>query len=332
VDEGEGLADVMMGPVHPYDRSDGYTPASRWATRHEIANSAEDIIDTESGRVPSNGGSAPAPLVPPKAASRPVPPRTQQPSPPRKTTSRSERAQKVAADLHITTEELRVLRTRVGNAQAEARGLARSDALTYVSKHAGLSVEDLLEYRAAESRYPGPRKAMAPPKPPAQTNRTDARTQALKKSNQPGGRTPPPPQPNQRKTPLPPTTAAEFKQRWKSVSPLLRGTSVEARIVQAAGHMGITREQCLRLYREAMVGATKSKQSPRVTPKRSAKVTGGATPGGASKRRGGGGTGPVRTSGQSSRRAKPNAARADTSGICKACGYRPSVNGACGCS
>ena len=35
-DDGHGLADLQLGPVHPYDRPDGYQPAHRWGTRHSL--------------------------------------------------------------------------------------------------------------------------------------------------------------------------------------------------------------------------------------------------------------------------------------------------------
>jgi hypothetical protein len=36
VDDGHALEDLLIGPVHPYDRDDQYTPAPRWATRHRL--------------------------------------------------------------------------------------------------------------------------------------------------------------------------------------------------------------------------------------------------------------------------------------------------------
>jgi hypothetical protein len=49
-EEGDGLEEVLLGPVHPYDRPDGYTPAHRWGTRHELTSHPfNDPRDWEDG-------------------------------------------------------------------------------------------------------------------------------------------------------------------------------------------------------------------------------------------------------------------------------------------
>jgi hypothetical protein len=58
VDSGEGLEDLLLGPSHPYDRSDGYTPDSRWGTRHELQSRRfSDVPDsTPAPRIVQSSG------------------------------------------------------------------------------------------------------------------------------------------------------------------------------------------------------------------------------------------------------------------------------------
>src|SRR4051794_38749843 len=49
IESGHGLGDLTLDQPHPYDREDGYTPARRWGTRHELVSQPfADPADSES--------------------------------------------------------------------------------------------------------------------------------------------------------------------------------------------------------------------------------------------------------------------------------------------
>lgn len=81
VDHGHDLADLMMGTAHPYDRADGYVPAHRWGTRHELASQPfadAGSLDEQTGQparplvVSSRGRAASTPKPTRKKTSRPA--------------------------------------------------------------------------------------------------------------------------------------------------------------------------------------------------------------------------------------------------------------------
>jgi len=84
VDEGEGLEDLMLGPVPPYDLPSSYVPASRWGSRHEIARRpfADPIDLVEQGEVPKGQRLRPTPAKGRRAAAKaPKPGRVEPTSP-----------------------------------------------------------------------------------------------------------------------------------------------------------------------------------------------------------------------------------------------------------
>ena len=72
VDEGEGLEDLMLGPVPPYDLPSSYVPASRWGSRHEITRRpfADPIDLVEQGEVPKGQRLSPTPAKGRRAAAK----------------------------------------------------------------------------------------------------------------------------------------------------------------------------------------------------------------------------------------------------------------------
>lgn len=174
LDGGEVLTDVLLGPVHPYDRPDGYAPAHRWATRHEVVSRpfADPIERLESDGALDGVLTAERRLGPrpPLAAKKPKAKRTppQRQNVPTADTAggkpaRQQRAACVAAELGWTVGELHEFRRRLATAQAGPFEVKENKAarMAAVAAALGVGVDVVRRLRVAEARAaaPAPRPA-----------------------------------------------------------------------------------------------------------------------------------------------------------------------------
>lgn len=215
LDGGEVLPDVLLGPAHPYDRPDHYTPAHRWGTRHEVVSRpfADPIECLE-----SDDGLDEVPAASPRDRPRPAPSRTRVKRKRRLSPaavvkpSREERAVRVAAELGWTLDDLRDFRRRLAQAQAATTAVkgkaARDEA---VARRLDVGVNTLGRLRAAESR------AVAPPPRPAKRDLTSI-----------------------------PRTQDEMVAVMTSLSHRLTSKAYPARFFEAGFLLGMTRDEVMR--------------------------------------------------------------------------------------
>lgn len=154
VDSGQGLGDLMLGPVHPYDRNDGYTPAPRWATRTSLGLEANESEVPDHHRSP--GVSKPSHS--PKPGQRP--PKKRRPGK-KGSAPRSGRDAATAKALGVSVERVHQLRREhqaVTNRRAITR-LPKPERNARVAAELGLTVGELVRFRQAESVSGGPARA-----------------------------------------------------------------------------------------------------------------------------------------------------------------------------
>lgn len=247
VDGGEGLGELMLGPVHPYDRNDGYAPAPRWATRPGLGLGADDrepIDQRDEAR-----GRSPSPKVEKGRRERTSPAR--RPSKP-PVTQKAERDQRTAEALGLTVDALRKLR-RDHQAAANAPGtvgLPKPDREARVAAELDMTVEQLRRFRRVEADHVGSRT-----KPHQKASRgkskTKAPTRTVTSATQKGSL---------------PATWDEFVVAYKVLERegVLHG-SQELRLKQACSVIGISRKRALKLRAKAVRPGSKG---PALSPAR----------------------------------------------------------------
>jgi hypothetical protein len=174
VDDGHELADLKLGPVHPYDR-DGYTPSHRWGSRHTLTvrsyndpMTAAEVGDSEALRLvaraaPRNrdvaGGPRPKRLAA-AAQQRGATKSSKQ--------SRDARRRAVANILGVSLAELKRIRIAVSAAQGGARSIPKAERPQAIAQRLGWTLDELRQYQDIEA--------------------TSAPTGQAKPSKTPGGR------------------------------------------------------------------------------------------------------------------------------------------------
>lgn len=139
-DEGEGLAELMLGPNHPYDRADGYTPASRWGTGHDLGlrQDSDQVAASDEGNF---------------AVRRPGPNAPRRSKKPGSTQTRSaERDLQTALALGTTVGRVANIRHRHDVATKRFAHLPKNERTRTVAAWTGLTPEQLKRFRAAESQ------------------------------------------------------------------------------------------------------------------------------------------------------------------------------------
>jgi len=218
LDGGEVLTDVLLGPVHPYDRPDGYTPAQRWGTRHEVVSQpfADPIerIETDGGLDATLTSVRRAPRRRTSTVPKPQPQRhaARRQALPAPKPNRQERTERVAAELGWTAIELQDFRRRIAAAQAALTDIKNKAArLEALAEKVGVDVDVLQRLRAAEARAAAP-----PPRPVKRDLRSLPRTQDE-------------------------MIAATLK-----LAPRLTSTGYPARFFEAGVLLGMTRDEVMR--------------------------------------------------------------------------------------
>jgi hypothetical protein len=165
----------MLGPVHPYDREDGYVPADRFATRpvvwagDPIADGPDNVGDQSwLARAGSRAGSwrarrRVAPVPRREAAPAPMPPHASAPAPTKptvvsngvsKSAAKKARRKRAAQGLGISVSDLAVLRQRVATAEAEAARVGTRRRQGVAAKRLGLTEFELTSLKRALSGSP----------------------------------------------------------------------------------------------------------------------------------------------------------------------------------
>lgn len=186
IEAGDGLSEILLGTVHPYDRSDLYEPAHRWGTRHELAsgrfNDPIDELDAlgllTEGAAPRGSPSTPAAPRAPVAnlPSRQAPPtlparRAPIAKPPLPSTAtKAERAAWKAEMLGISVPTLRQLRRSFSGAAAATRTLSPKNRDAECARMMGITPASLARFRQVDS-MPA-RQNVKPLARPATTTRT----------------------------------------------------------------------------------------------------------------------------------------------------------------
>lgn len=156
VEAGEGLADMLLGTAHPYDRSDLYTPAHRWGTRHELVgrrfNDPIDALD-ERGLLIED---APDAVVSAMRSERIKPERPKSVSKASgsaacKQLTKTERDGKVAGALGVDIKELRRLRRDLSDAEARTKRVPSSAREAECARLMRVSPDFLARIRKAEA-------------------------------------------------------------------------------------------------------------------------------------------------------------------------------------
>lgn len=158
VDDGHELEDLQLGPVHPYDRPDGYTPAHRWGTRHSLTVrsyndpiSAAETGDWEALRLlgrrpphqPVDGLERHDGRGRASAGRRPSKPQAKR--------SRAARRIEAAQALNVSVHELKGLRQSYAAAQAATKGVPKGQRRQAIASYLGWSLAYLGRYEATHS-------------------------------------------------------------------------------------------------------------------------------------------------------------------------------------
>lgn len=211
VEEGEGLAELMMGPAHPYDRGDGYVPDSRWATRHELKSKGfadpADLLDANPttaavGRPGPTSKNRKVRRLRTRAVDHPNAATGQAPNsitrsgppPPFKAPqsaggAKELRAAFVAEQLGISLPELKVLRRSVAETTAATTGVPEPDRKRLIAEQLAINPKTVERYRQAEATanriYPTPASNSPPVAAPATRNVVAKQPDAIAHSGPP---------------------------------------------------------------------------------------------------------------------------------------------------
>lgn len=233
VDGGEGLGELMLGPVHPYDRNDGYAPAPRWATRtilglgeddREPSDRRDDHRDFFPGaKARKQRGAGTSPAL--RTSGRPVMPK-------------EERDRRAADALGLSVDALRKLRRDHQTAanRTGTVGLPKAEREARVAAELGMTVEQLRRFRRVEASRDGSR---------VKTTQDTPQKRTKTKSKQPATTV-------RSKAPVP-ATWDEFVVAYQDLERkgLLHG-SPEQRLKQACSTIGIGRKRALKLRSKAV--------------------------------------------------------------------------------
>ena len=157
LDGGEVMTDVMLGPVHAYDRADHYTPADRWGTRHQVVSEpfADSIerLERTVGIDDDPSATRVVRRIPPKPA-RPVSPASRKKSKKKKKKKPEVDAKRdaaVAAALEWDLSTYNHFRPKLQAAETKHAGISERQARRKaVAATLGVTVEVIADVHGAE--------------------------------------------------------------------------------------------------------------------------------------------------------------------------------------
>lgn len=302
VEAGEGLADMLLGTAHPYDRSDLYTPAHRWGTRHELVgrrfNDPIEALD-EQGLLIED---APDAVVSAVRSERPKPESPKSVSKADgsaacKQLTKTERDAKVAGALGVSIKELRRLRRELSDAVARTKRVASSTPEAECARLMRISPDFLARIREAEALARGNHgRQKRGSSPTSMKVSTAARV-------------------------VPPTTVSAFWDRYRAIRASVPDLSTAEHRRRASQLLGLSVAGLERFLELTPRTTRRVPKTPINSP-----VKAGATPRQTHPRRPP--SAPVPLPHRSPERPLP----AMTMPVCGSCGTQVSINGQCRCS